>query len=63
MSAPVFHRFDAYGPICGVRDGVNALDMDPPEITCRRCMKIPVEWWRGQKTEWKDGRLLLRTAA
>lgn len=51
MSAPVFHRFDRYGPACGVRDGVNAADMDPPEITCKRCWRArgadPIDYWEG----------------
>lgn len=48
MSAPVAHWFGVYGPLCGKADGVNAADMDPPEITCRRCLKAPVQdgWFR-----------------
>ncbi len=36
------HRFYAYGALCGARDGVNAADMDPPEVTCLRCLKAPI---------------------
>lgn len=43
MSAPVTHWFGPYGPLCGTRDGVNAADMEPSEITCRRCLKVPVD--------------------
>jgi hypothetical protein len=35
------HRFFRGITVCGVDQGVNAADMDPPEVTCRRCMKIP----------------------
>lgn len=74
MTAPVSHWFGPYGPLCGKRDGVNAADMDPPEITCRRCMKAPVTggWWtplypghamRVREAERRDGRLYLAEAA
>jgi hypothetical protein len=60
MSSPAFHRFDAYGPVCGVppTSGVNAADMQPPEITCRRCAKTPPQWWERQ-VERRGGRLFL----
>lgn len=48
MTRVVFHRFDSYGPVCGAPSGNNAADFDPPEITCRRCLKSPPSWWERQ---------------
>lgn len=59
MSGPVFHRFGVYGPVCGTRDGVNAGDMDPPEITCRRCQKAPSpNYWDRWQVVRRDGSVL-----
>lgn len=33
------HRFYRGITACGVEQGVNAADMEPPEVTCRRCIK------------------------
>ncbi len=33
------HRFFRGITVCGVDQGVNAADMDPPEVTCLRCIK------------------------
>jgi hypothetical protein len=54
------HRFDAYGPVCGAKGGVNAADFQPAEITCRRCRRIPPESWRWpQRYEVRDGSVFL----
>lgn len=55
MTSPVFHRFNQYGPVCGTRDGVNAADMTPPQITCRRCLRAPVDMFARWQTWRFDG--------
>jgi hypothetical protein len=65
MSGPVFHHFDAYGPVCGVRpeSGVNAADMDPPEVTCRRCRRIPPQSWEARHYAYREGRVFVVAGA
>jgi len=42
------HRFLPRGiTACGVDQGVNAADMQPPEVTCLRCLKVPPTIWDG----------------
>ena len=55
----VFHRFGPYGPVCGARDGCNAADFEPPEVTCKRCKKIPSNYWDEHKTYILGGRILV----
>lgn len=54
----VFHHHNQYGPVCGVRDGVNALDFGG-HVTCKRCLKIPPEYWRGTAYEYRDGKTFI----
>ena len=56
--SPAFHSYDAYGPRCGVHpeSGVNAADMQPPEVTCRRCKRIPPGLWEPRHYAYLDGR-------
>ena len=56
MSAPVSHWFGPYGPRCGTRDGVNALDMDDETVTCKRCIKAPRSPFDAITPQWTDGR-------
>lgn len=62
MSAPVSHWFGPYGPRCGTRDGVNALDMDDETVTCKRCIKAPRSPFDAITPQWKDGRWVLADA-
>lgn len=59
MTAPVFHRHNAYGPVCGVRDGCSAKDFDPPEVTCKRCRRIPPTVWEREHYVYRDGSIFL----
>jgi hypothetical protein len=58
MTSPTFHRFDRYGPACGTRDGVNALDMEG-EVTCKRCRRMMPGIERGQHYEYREDRVFL----
>lgn len=42
------HRFANGIPVCGTSRGVDAADLHPPEITCRRCMPTRPNWWERQ---------------
>lgn len=55
----VFHRFDTYGPACGVHDGVNGADMEPPEVTCKRCLKVGFSTFDRRHYARKDGRTFI----
>ena len=57
MTAPAFHLFNSYGPICGTERGVNAGDMEPPEVTCRRCMKCEPPTYARWQFERRDGKI------
>lgn len=39
------HHFHMGAPICGAdyKRAVNAAEQSPPEVTCRRCLRIPPE--------------------
>lgn len=54
----VSHRFRNGIPICGTPRGVNAADLQPPEITCQRCKPTPPEWWERQVIR-KEGKVFL----
>lgn len=56
---PAFHHFNQLGPVCGVRDGVNAEDMDPPEVTCRRCRKQPPVFLSGKRYDYREDRVFI----
>lgn len=55
------HRYDVYGPACGVspESGVNAADMDPPEVTCRRCPKVAFRYGDYRHYARKGGRTFI----
>lgn len=48
------HRHGPHGPVCGKADGVNAADMDPPEVTCKRCRKMQPRPHEGCHYEYPD---------
>jgi hypothetical protein len=56
---PAFHRFDVSGPACGAGRGVNAADMDPPEVTCRRCLKVAFRAHDKRHYARKNGRVFV----
>jgi len=55
------HRYDAYGPACGVspESGVNAADMDPPEVTCLRCCRVAFRYYDRRHYARKNGRVFI----
>lgn len=59
MSTPAFHHIGPYGPVCGAARGVNAEDMDPPEVTCRRCRKQPPVFMSGKRYIYDGDRVLI----